>query len=82
MLLALRGWTPAAFREASPQFLDLARYALMVQTMLPIYQEAQATLGVELGGMEPTQKIAFAKAKIAAASAISYLEPVLLPGDD
>lgn len=81
-MLALRGWGPEAFRLADPQFLALARHALMVERMLPIYYEAGASMDRDLSGLPPEAKGSAARAKMDAANVIGGLEPILFPEDD
>lgn len=57
----------------------LSRHALMVERMLPIYEEARAAQAMDLSGLEAAEKGRRAAAKLAAADVIASLGPVLFP---
>lgn len=55
---------------------------MMVERLVPLYQEALSALNRPMAGLEPEAKGAAAAAKMAAGDFIASVEPVLFPGDE
>lgn len=79
--LSLRGWGPAAFREATPDFLDAARWSVLLERLMPIYQSAQARLTEPLPS-DPNAKGDAMRVKLAAREFTAQWAPLLFPDDD
>jgi len=79
--LSLRGWGPAAFDTAMPDFLEAARWSVLLERLMPIYQSAQARLSEPLP-FDPVAKGEVLKARLAAREFTAAWTPILFPEDD
>lgn len=81
-VLATRGWTPEAFRIATPEFLDAAHHALIVQQFAPDYRELTSVQATSTTGWTPDQKLSFVARQIQANELLPRYRAHLFPEDD
>ena len=78
MILSTKGWGHDEFRNATPDFLAAARFALFAERVAPLLAQAEEVAALPRKGLTPDQ----IRAKVAGAEALPVFRAVLYPEDE
>lgn len=81
VILSTRGWGPEAFKAATSDFLEAARFALFAEKVGPFLADAEEVLARPMPS-DPKAKLALARGKKQAQAAVPVIKALLYPEDD
>lgn len=78
MILSTKGWGHDEFRNATPEFLHAARFALFAERVAPLLAQAEEVAALPRKDLSPAQ----IRAKVEASAALPVFRNVLYPEDE